>query len=332
MFLISLRGTPFFLHFLTPVKVCSKVLDYYPMKINLQRIRKALKNPRKIGAYLLYTFSFLFPDKLYLALQYRAHFGRKINWGSPQTYNEKIQWLKLYDRNPEYVKMVDKYAVKQYVSELIGTEHVIPLLGAWNSPDEINFGSLPEQFVLKCTHDSGKVIICKDKKKLDINLTKKELKKALKRNYYRLSREWPYKNVPRKIIAEEYMVDESGYELKDYKFFCFDGVPEFCFIACDREVPNEETKFNFYDMDFNLLPFTNGHPNSTKPLKKPLGFEQMKSLAAKMSNGIPHVRIDFYDINGKIYFGEYTFYHWSGFVPFDPETWDYKLGELIHLP
>ena len=310
------------------------------MKINLQRIRKALKNPRKIGAYLLYTFSFLFPDKLYLALQYRAHFGRKINWGSPQTYNEKIQWLKLYDRNPEYVKMVDKYAVKQYVSELIGTEHVIPLLGAWNSPDEINFGSLPEQFVLKCTHDSGKVIICKDKKKLDINLTKKELKKALKRNYYRLSREWPYKNVPRRIIAEKFMLvsssDFDSESLPDYKFYCFNGEPKYCQVILDRY--KNET-IDFFDMNWKHQEFYGLNPkynNKTKQSKsiieKPKNLEEMRLITSKLAKNISFVRIDLYVVQKHTYFGEITFYPASGIGVFTPDCYDKILGYMINLP
>ncbi len=299
----------------------------------MKNLAKILKNPLLPAAKLWEASSNLIKsDKLYLSIDYALRFKRCLNLDNPQSYNEKLQWLKLYDRNPRYIELVDKYAVKKYVSNLIGSDYVIPLLGVWNSPDEIDFEKLPNQFVLKCTHDSGGLIICRDKKKFNKEAAKKQLRNLLKNDFYFKTREWPYKKVPHRIIAEEYMVDESGYELKDYKFFCFNGVPKFCFIACDRDTPNEETKFNFYDMDFNLLPFTNGHPNSTEPLKKPIGFEQMKELAALMSKGIPHVRIDFYDINGHVYFGEYTFYHWSGFVPFEPETWDYKIGALISLP
>lgn len=299
----------------------------------MKNLKKILSNPLLPIAKLWEASSNLIKsDKLYLSVEYALRFKRHLNLVNPQSYNEKLQWLKLYDRNSLYIELVDKYAVKQYVTNLIGPDYVIPLLGVWNSPDEIDFEKLPNQFVLKCTHDSGGLIICKDQKKFNKEAAKKQLSNLLKNDFYFKTREWPYKNVPHKIIAEKYMVDESGYELKDYKFFCFNGVPKFCFIACDRDTPNEETKFNFYDMDFNLLPFTNGHPNSTEPLKKPIGFEQMKELAALMSRGIPHVRIDFYDINGHVYFGEYTFYHWSGFVPFEPDIWDYKIGALISLP
>lgn len=186
--------------------------------------------------------------------------------------------------------------------------------------------------MLKTTHDSGTVIICKDKKTFDREAARKRLNRRLKEKYWLYDREWPYKNVKPRIIAEQFMVDESGYELKDYKWFCFGGEPKYLFIATDRENPNEETKFDFFDMNFNHLPITNGHPNATKPIAKPKGFEEMKEIARNLSQGMPHVRVDLYDINGEIYFGELTFCHWGGWVSFQPEEWDYKFGELIQLP
>ena len=254
-----------------------------------------------------------------------------MNLDNPKTYNEKLQWLKLYYRNPEYTPMVDKAEAKQYVSSIIGEEHIIPTLAVYDKVEDIDFDSLPNQFVLKCTHDSGGIVICTDKNKLDKKEAIKKLRKGLKKNYYYRNREWPYKNVKPRIIAEQYMSDAEG-ELKDYKFFCFNGVPEFMFIASDRFNKQEDTKFDFFDMDFNHLPFTNGHPNATKQIEKPAGFEEMKRLAAILSKDMPHVRVDFYDINGKIYFGELTFFHWSGFTPFRPIEWDYKFGEKIILP
>jgi hypothetical protein len=209
---------------------------------------------------------------------------------------------------------------------------IIPTLGVWDSFEQIDFSSLPGQFVLKCTHDSGGLVICKDKSMLDIEAARRKINRSLSTNYYKWGREWPYKDVKPRIIAEEYMVDESGYELKDYKFFCFDGIPKAMFIATDRGVENTETKFDFYDMDFKHLPFTNGHENSQKELRCPDTFEEMKRLAGLLSRGIPHVRVDFYDINGIVYFGELTFAHWSGMVPFKPDEWDYIFGEWIKLP
>lgn len=297
--------------------------------MTISKIIRAIKEPNRILKYLLTKTARLFPDELYLKMLFPLRTGYKLNLNNPQTYNEKLQWLKLYNRKPEMVKMVDKVDAKEYVAKIIGEEYIIPTLGVYNSVDEIDFDSLPNQFVLKCTHDSGGIVICSDKSKLDIEAAKDKLSRGLKVNYYYQNREWPYKQVKPRIIAEQYMVDESGYELKDYKFFCFDGEVKLLFIASDRGSKTEETKFDFFDTDFNHLPFTNGHPNSTKPIKKPIGFEKMKELASKLSQGEPHLRVDFYDINGKVYFGELTFYHWSGMTPFEPIEWDYKLGEMI---
>ena len=255
-----------------------------------------------------------------------------LDLDNPQTYNEKLQWQKLYDRRPEYTKMVDKYDAKEYVANIIGKEYIIPTLAVYDRVEDIDFDALPDQFVLKCTHDSGGIVICKDKSTLDIAAALKKLERGLKTNFYYQNREWPYKNVKPRIIAEQYMVDESGYELKDYKWFCFDGEPKALFIASDRGSDKEETKFDFFDMDFNHLPFTNGHPNASRPIMKPAGFDKMKELAAKLSKGLMQARIDFYDINGQVYFGEITFFHWSGMKPFVPREWDYIFGSYIKLP
>ena len=290
-----------------------------------------IHNPRKLVAAGLVRIARIFPDELYLKLLFRLRMGYKLDLDNPQTFCEKLQWLKLHNRKSEYPQMVDKYDAKQYVANIIGEKYIIPTIGVWNRVEDIDFDKLPNQFVLKCTHDSGGIVICKDKSQLDINAAKKLLRRGLKKNYYWQNREWPYKNITPRIICEKYMVDESGYELKDYKWFCFDGVPKALFIATDRGVKGEETKFDFYDADFNHLPFTNGHPNASKEIKKPAGFELMKQLAAKLSQGQPHLRVDFYDINGEIYFGELTFYHWSGTMPFEPMEWDYKFGSWIKL-
>ena len=273
------------------------------------------------------------PDKMYLKLMFRAQMNRKLNLKKPITYNEKLQWLKLYNRNPEYTTYVDKYAVREYIKKTIGEEYLIPLLGVWDKPDDIDFNALPDKFVLKCNHNSGKgMCICKDKADLDIEKVKSELREGLSQNYYKKGREWPYKNVKPKIVAETYMEDNETAELRDYKFFCFDGKAESIFIATDRQNKSEETKFDFFDMEFNFLPFTNGHPNAKTTPKKPLCFDEMRTLAEKLSKDIPHVRVDFYEVNGKVYFGEMTFYHWSGMVPFNPDEWDFKWGNMIKLP
>lgn len=271
-------------------------------------------------------------DAAYIKLMFRARMGKKLNLNNPQTFSEKLQWLKLYDRKPEYTRMVDKYEVKQYIAEKIGQQYIIPTLGVWDRFEDIDFDSLPDQFVLKCTHDSGGLVICRDKGKLDKEAAKKKIEKCIKRNYYLHSREWPYKNVKPRIIAETYMEDEVTAELRDYKFFCFDGQVKALFIATERGSKTEETKFDFFDEKFNHLPFTNGHPNAATMPKKPISFERMKELAAVLSKGIPHLRVDFYEVNGKMYFGELTFSHWSGMMPFEPEEWDSIFGSWIQLP
>lgn len=267
-------------------------------------------------------------DVKYVKFIYKWCFKGKIDLDHPKTFSEKLQWIKLYDHNELYTRIVDKYAVKDYIASKIGQEYIIPTIGVWSDFDEIDFGKLPDSFVLKCTHDSGGLVICKDKSKLDIKKARKKIMKSLKRNFYLLGREWPYKNVKPQIIAEPYISDSNG-ELNDYKFFCFSGQPKMLFVASDRGI---DTRFDFFDMDFNHLSFEQGHPNSTKSLKKPDGFDQMKELAVKLSEGFPEVRVDFYNVDGRIYFGELTLFHFSGFVPFEPEEWDRKLGDWIVLP
>ena len=291
---------------------------------------------KKIGSLFLYlgTKGALnwIPDTIYLKIVYRIRTRRKLNLKTPTLYNEKIQWLKLYDRRLEYCTLVDKYEVKKYVARVIGEEYVIPTLGVWDDFEEIDFERLPERFVLKCTHDSGGVVICLDKKQFDKASAKKKLKKSLKYNYYYRGREWPYKNIKPRIIAEEYMEDKRTSELRDYKFFVFDGKAKILFVATDRLSKTEETKFDFFDMDYNHLEIINGYPNAKEPPRKPVCFDEMKKLAEKLSNGIPHVRVDFYEVDGKIYFGEMTLYHWSGMVPFEPQKWDEIFGAWIKLP
>lgn len=269
------------------------------------------------------------PDKEFLELAYRLKMRRKLDLDTPKTYTEKLQWLKLYDRKPEYTMMVDKYEVKKYVSNIIGKEYVIPTFDVWNKFEEIRFDELPEQFVLKCTHDSGGLVICKDKTKLDMGEAYKKISSSLKRNYYLTWREWPYKDVIPRIIAEPYLVDESGVELKDYKFFCFNGKVKCLFIGSNRGV---DTRFDFYDENFNHLPILNGHANADNIFTKPIGFAKMKHLAEELSKDLVQGRIDFYNINGKVYFGEITFFHWSGLVRFEPEEWDYKFGSWFEIP
>ena len=271
-------------------------------------------------------------DEAFLKKQFYIRMGKELDLNAPRTFNEKLQWLKLYNRRPEYTTMVDKYEAKKYVAECIGEEHIIPTLGVWHTFEEIDFSALPDQFVLKCTHDSGGLVICRDKSKFDAKAAKKKIGKSLRRNFYLKSREWPYKNVKPRIIAEQFMEDRETRELRDYKFFCFDGEPKVMFIATDRQTAGQEVKFDFFDMDYKHLDVRNGHANATNLPKKPAMFEEMKALSKKLSKGIPHVRVDFYEIEGKVFFGELTFFHFSGMVPFEPEQWDYTFGDWIKLP
>ena len=297
-----------------------------------QSIKKFLTNPGLLFLALGHRGMFNWiPDDIYLRFAYRIRMGKKLNLDNPQTFNEKLQWLKLYDRKPEYTTMVDKYEAKQWVASRIGEEYIIPTLGIWDHFGEIDFEALPNQFVLKCTHDSGGLIICRNKATLDKVKAKKKLDQCLRNNYFWGMREWPYKNVKPRIIAEQYMEDSVTKDLRDYKIFTFDGVAKALFIATDRGAEGE-TKFDFFDADFKHLPFTNGHPNADIQPKKPETFEKMIELAAKLSKGIPEVRMDFYEVDGRTYFGEMTFSHWSGMVPFDPEKWDNIFGNWIKLP
>ena len=280
---------------------------------------------------LFRKLSRLIPDRIYLQIVYFKHFRRFINFNSPKTFNEKIQWLKLNYRNEEDTKLVDKYRVKQYITKLIGEEYVIPTLGVWKNVDDIDFKSLPEKFVLKCNNDSGGIVICKNKKDFDEVKAKSFLKERLKNNGYWYGREWPYKNVKPCIIAEKYMEDSISKDLKDYKFFCFNGSMEFFDIDIDRFI---EHRSNYYDRNGNFLPFGKTYcpPDYTKKIEMPKNLDKMIELAETISHNTVLSRIDFYEIDGQVYFGEITFYPGSGFSPFTDEKWDYKLGDMIDLP
>lgn len=270
-------------------------------------------------------------DDEYLKIRYKENMGKTLNLNNPQTFNEKLQWLKLHNRNPMYTQLVDKNNVRDYVKEKVEDNILIPQYGVWGKFEDIDFEILPNQFVLKATHDCGSIFICKNKNEFDFNAANKKLSKALKRNYYYVGREWPYKNVQPRIIAEQYIEEAESNELKDYKFFCFDGKVKLVFVASDRFNSNEGTKFDFFDTKFNHLPIINGYPNSKKVIEKPVNFNKMINIAETLSKGIPHVRVDLYNANGKIYFGEMTFFHFGGMMPFEPEEWDFKLGEWINL-
>lgn len=302
------------------------------MKTNLKtKIVNRIKNPNLILISLLIKCSKLIKsDHLYLRFYYALKMHESLDLKNPRTYNQKMQWLKLYDRNKHYTNLVDKYEVKIYVEKIIGREYIIPTIGVWSSFADIDFETLPDKFVLKTTHDSGGVVICKDKSKFDKNNARKILNKSLRTNFFYIAREFPYENVVPRIIAEEFIVDESGTELKDYKFFCFNGEPKLLFIATNRNI---DTRFDFFDTNFNHLGIKkNGYINADKVISKPKNFERMIEISRILSQNIPHVRIDLYNVNGKIFFGEYTFTHWGGTMPFEPKEWDKILGDYITLP
>ena len=296
------------------------------------KIIDAFMHPGKIVAYLG-TRNHLqwMNDKRYLEILYKAYIGDNLNLIDPRGFNEKLQWLKLYDRNPMYTELVDKYKVKEYIAEKIGVQYVIPPLGVWNKAEEIDFNVLPNKFVLKCTHDSGRVIICRNKNKLDITKARKELNDCLKRDFFYTGREWPYKNVSKKIIAEEFMDDGEHEDLLDYKLMCFNGKVRCTFVCSDRR-SQDGLKVTFFDNDWNKLPFQRHYPSSSDKIVKPQSHEKMIKLAEILSQDIPFVRVDFYEIKGKIYFGELTFYPGSGFEEFEPKEWDRKLGDWLALP
>lgn len=283
----------------------------------------------KLAKRIRYALRFM-PDDMYIQLNYFAHFKKFCDLHNPKTYNEKLNWLKLHDHNPLYTTLVDKYEVKKYVDEILGGGYTIPTFGVWDKFDEIDFEKLPDQFVLKCTHDSEGLVIVKDKAKLDKVAAKEKIETALKQNFYYIGREWPYKNVRPRIIAEQYMEDHVDGELRGYKFFCFDGEPKAMFIASDRA--SDHVKFDYYDLQFNHLDIKQKYLHAQKTLRKPVTFEQMIELSRILSRGYPHVRVDFYEVNGRVYFGELTFYHFSGFMPFEPSKWDDVFGDWLTLP
>lgn len=305
--------------------------------MNKDTIKRWLRNPWQIAASMSkHGWLNKLPDRQYLSIMYRATFNKKLNWENPQTFSEKLQWLKLNDRNPTYSQMVDKFASKQYVRDRIGQEYVIPVLGGpWNSPEEIDFDALPEQFVLKTTHDCGGVLICRDKSKLDIPAAKAFLAEHLKRDYYLHCREWPYKNVKPRIFAEKFLCENEGTEsIRDYKFFTFNGEPKLMYIAGGRDYAQKDKQVvyaDFFDMEFNHVDLRIDHDNAPVPPEKPKQFERMVECARKLAQGTKHLRVDFYEVNGQLYSGELTFFHCGGLHEFKTKEWDKTMGDWICL-
>ena len=297
-------------------------------------INNYIKKPNLLGIAILSRLSSIIPDKLCLKWRFRLQMGYKLDLKNPQTFSEKLQWLKLYNRKPAYTQMVDKFAVKEYVAKIIGEEYIIPTLGVWDKFDDIDFNKLPNQFVLKTTHGGGNtgVVICKDKSTLDKDAAKRKLNRSLKSDIYRTLKEWPYKDVKKRIIAEKFIDSEGHQDLPDYKFYCFDGDPTYCQVIRDR---NTKETIDFYDTEWNHMPFVGLNPvakNGLKSVMKPKHLSEMVNICQKLATGIPFSRIDLYLVNEKIYFGEITFFPASGLGEFTPKEWNYKLGEWIKLP
>lgn len=298
----------------------------------IHKILEYVKHPTKIFVFLQNRCNFrVLPDKPYLQICYRVIFGKKLNLKNPQTFNEKLQWLKLYDRKPEYTKMVDKYEAKRWVSERIGEKYVIPCYGVWERFEDIDFQALPEQFVLKCTHDCGGLVIVKKKRHFHPEEAKPKIERSLRKNYYFSGREWPYKHVKPRIIAEKYMEDGATGRLDDYKVLCFNGEPKL--IEVHRARFTDGHTQDFYDTNWNLMPFQQLNEVSGETIAaKPKNLETMLDFCRVLSKGLPQLRVDWYEVNGSLFFGELTFFDGSGFYPFVKDEYDHLLGSWITLP
>lgn len=297
---------------------------------SLYRLKRNLINFYKKYFTTEGIYTCILPDKIYLKMLYKQRTGKKLNLKNPKTFNEKQNWLKLYDRRPEYTIMVDKYKAREYIAGKIGEEYLVPLLGVWDSPDEIDFDALPNEFVLKCNHDNG-VIICRNKSELDIEKVKEELRGRLKRDYYKKLREWPYKDVPRKIICEKFMHETINDKPIEYKFFCFNGEPKIVLVVYDRFTG--KTTMDSYDNSWNHLDLQNGEvPLAGDVFLKPKSYNEMLDISKKISKNIPLLRMDFNVWNGKIFFGELTIYDSGGFEEYKPEKWDLIMGSYLELP
>ena len=298
----------------------------------MSKLIRAIKSPKRILIYFLNKSARLFSDKRFLQMKFRLEMGMKLDLDNPKTFNEKLQWLKLYNRKPEYATMVDKYAVKEYVASIIGREHIIPTLGVWNSVDEIDWDSLPNQFVLKTTHGGGGggVAICKDKATFDRAKAMKTLQKSLNNDIYWNYREWPYKDVPHRIIAEQYIENQNG-QLNDYKFYCFNGVAKSVMICLDRD--KGDTKFYFFSPDWELLRLNQRGVDAPEnfTLPKPENIDKMFGIAERLCGTEPFLRVDLYNVNGQIFFGELTFYPASGLDGNYLETTEKLFGDYINL-
>ncbi len=266
-------------------------------------------------------------DRMFAKISFRGVMGEKLNLDCPKTFNEKLQWLKVYDHRPEYTTLVDKYTAKCVVGQKIGNQHIVPLLGSWDNAKQIDFDNLPISFVLKCNHDQGSVILVQDKNKLDRAITIKTLNRKLKHNAYFGTREYPYKNIKPKVFAEKYL----GKDIIDYKFYCFDGEPKF--LYCGQGLTEDHSlKIDFFDLEWNLMPFYRTDYHRLGQIPKPMRLNEMIDIARILSEDIPFVRIDLFEVDGQVYFSEFTLCPASGFMPFVPTKYDAIVGEWLRIP
>lgn len=304
------------------------------------RLKRALRDPKLAKKWALRIFAKVIPNKLYLSTLLKITTGEKMDWKNPTTYNQKCNWMKLYHRHPLYTELADKILAKQYVESVLGPGYTFPLIATYDRVEDIDFDALPNQFVIKANHNSGGLCICKDKVNGVIVLGKSDdqrhlsydevravLKKSLSKNYYWGGREWPYKNIRRRILVETFMQQPDGSGLNDFKFFCFNGEPKYVWMGTNYTPMH----FDVYSAEWKNQHVEWGYSNAGVDVAPPDGYEQMLEMARKLSKGIPHVRVDFYNIGGKIYVGEFTFYTWAGLCNFKPEEWNRKFGELIDL-
>lgn len=304
-------------------------------------IRRNISNPRYLASVFVKRGLAWLPDSIFLRLRFYMENGHRLDLSSPRTFQEKLQWLKLHRRRPEFTTMVDKYAVKDLVASKIGRQYVIPTLGVWERADDIDFDSLPDRFVLKTTHSGGNlgVLVCQDKATFDRTSARARLEKSLKNSIYKECREWPYKDVSRRIIAEEFISEPGKPDLTDYKIFCFNGHPRYIQVIQDR---NSHESVDFFDTSWNHQDFcglnhvvkpveeSTLYP-SAKPIERPSGLEKMLELAAVLAAGTEFVRVDFYNAGDRVYFGELTFFPNSGYGTFTPSEWNERFGDMIEL-
>jgi hypothetical protein len=297
----------------------------------LRKIGEVIREPRRLVMYLLGSRVFRgLPDPLFLSMKYRLVVGKALSLHEPTSFNEKLQWLKIHDRRPEYTNMVDKYEARKYIVDRVGSQYLVPLLGVYDTFEEIDFAGLPNQYVLKPTHTSGDVFVCRDSSQVDYAALRREVGIWMRREYYWLHREWPYKDIRPRLICEQ-LLEDGDSELKDYKLMCFNGKVK-CLFVCSGRNSSRGLHVDFFDMEWEPMPFERHYPRSGLAIPRPATFDDMVRIAETLSKGIHFLRVDFYEVNRRAYVGELTFYPGAGFERFTPEYYDYLLGSWLELP